>query len=406
MDGTRAEELVERYADAILRIGYTWLGDMDDAKDICQTVLIKLVEEGRRFPDLGQERAWVVRLSVNACKNWKKSAWFRRRAPLEEGLHLAAEVPEPEDGGLLALEARRPAPRRQIPLRRVAALAACAGLVLGLVNYQAVAAGTERVIRYFLGVGAAEENLSLLVQGEALHKEDGAFLYRIGGAYQRDGMLTVPVSVFTREGALAEGEELPYTFDVEVYSNDVSHLGYQPMWEGGVLALDTPQTLDAVSVSRTFREGTVTALVGDDGHSVAFYGELSPALAAREEKLQQLWVPMLYSEDEAGRVQPVPAIWFIDEAGNRYRGCSIWHMPAAWVTDEAGNRYERYRVFPGPAEEYWPEFRLLEEPEGKITAIEVEALVFNILRTDRPREVETRSYTSTYDPLNWVIELP
>ena len=76
--------------------------------------------------------------------------------------------------------------------------------------------------------------------------------------------------------------------------------------------------------------------------------ERSPALAAREEKLQQLWVPMLYSEDEAGRVQP----------------------------------------------------------EGKITAIEVEALVFNILRTDRPREVETRSYTSTYNPLNWVIELP
>lgn len=203
-----------------------------------------------------------------------------------------------------------------------------------------------------------------------------------------------------------DGAKGPYTFDVEVYSNDVSHLGYQPMWEGGVLALDTPQTLDAVSVSRTFQEGTVTALVGDDGHSVAFYGELSPALAAREEKLQQLWVPMLYSEDEAGRVQPVPAIWFIDEAGNRYRGCSIWHMPAAWVTDEAGNRYERYRVFPGPAEEYWPEFRLLEEPEGKITAIEVEALVFNILRTDRPREVETRSYTSTYNPLNWVIELP
>lgn len=368
--------------------------------------------------------------------------------------------------GLLILteEALTPPRRSRAPLRRLAAAAACAGLVLGLVNYQAVAAGTERVIRYFLGVGAAEENLSLLVQGEALHKEDGAFLYRIGGAYQRDGMLTVPVSVFTREGALAEGEELryrllvydadgkklrrvssyyddakgemsapvfltegttyhpsrldvladwmsrtywaqgytegeteiyhmevpdgakgPYTFDVEVYSNDVSHLGYQPMWEGGVLALDTPQTLDAVSVSRTFREGTVTALVGDDGHSVAFYGELSPALAAREEKLQQLWVPMLYSEDEAGRVQPVPAIWFIDEAGNRY---------------------ERYRVFPGPAEEYWPEFRLLEEPEGKITAIEVEALVFNILRTDRPREVETRSYTSTYDPLNWVIELP
>ncbi len=106
-----------------------------------------------------------------------------------------------------------------------------------------------------------------------------------------------------------------------------------------------PQTLDAVSVSRTFREGTVTALVGDDGHSVAFYGELSPALAAREEKLQQLWVPMLYSEDEAGRVQPVPAIWFIDEAGKaaEWYGkaakqnypllCAAWGWPSSWGRD-------------------------------------------------------------------------
>ena len=86
---------------------------MDDAKDICQTVLIKLVEEGRRFPDLGQERAWVVRLSVNACKNWKKSAWFRRRA--------AGGGPAPGGGGAGAGGRRaagpgeRPAPKyRQV----------------------------------------------------------------------------------------------------------------------------------------------------------------------------------------------------------------------------------------------------------------------------------------------------
>lgn len=113
--------------------------------------------------------------------------------------------------GLLILteEALTPPRRSRAPLRRLAAAAACAGLVLGLVNYQAVAAGTERVIRYFLGVGAAEENLSLLVQGEALHKEDGAFLYRIGGAYQRWDAHCAG-ECFTREGALAEGEELRY----------------------------------------------------------------------------------------------------------------------------------------------------------------------------------------------------
>ena len=42
MDEERAEYLVERYADLLVRIGYTWLGDLDDAKDICQTVLIKI----------------------------------------------------------------------------------------------------------------------------------------------------------------------------------------------------------------------------------------------------------------------------------------------------------------------------------------------------------------------------
>ena len=102
MDEERAEALVDRYADLLVRIGYTWLGDADDAKDICQTVLIKLLEDPREFPDRGQERAWVVRLAVNACKNWRKSAWFRRRVPLDEGLALAVENPEPEDGGLLA----------------------------------------------------------------------------------------------------------------------------------------------------------------------------------------------------------------------------------------------------------------------------------------------------------------
>lgn len=101
MTEERAEYLVGRYADLLLRIGKTWLGDMDDAKDICQTALIKLLEHPEEFPDEGQERAWVVRVAVNECKNWRKTAWFRYRAPLDEGLQLAAE--EPEEGGLLEL---------------------------------------------------------------------------------------------------------------------------------------------------------------------------------------------------------------------------------------------------------------------------------------------------------------
>ena len=114
MEDHRAEYLVEQYSDMILRLGFSWLGDMDDAMDICQEVLLKLLTDQRTFPDQGQERAWVVRLTINQCKNWKKSAWFRHRAPLEEGLHLAVEAPEPEDGPLLEQIRRLPPKYRQV----------------------------------------------------------------------------------------------------------------------------------------------------------------------------------------------------------------------------------------------------------------------------------------------------
>ena len=114
MTDERAEYLVERYADLILRTGKTWLGDMDDAKDICQMVLIKLLENPRAFPEESQERAWVIRIAVNECKNWRKTAWFRRRVPLDESLQLAAEDPEPEDGGLLAQVQALPAMYREV----------------------------------------------------------------------------------------------------------------------------------------------------------------------------------------------------------------------------------------------------------------------------------------------------
>ena len=114
MTEEQAEYLVNRYADLIVRIGMTWLKDMDDAKDVCQTVLLRLLEHPREFPDEGQERAWVVRVAVNECKNWRKTAWFRRRVPLDDSLQLAAEDPEPEDGGLLEQVQALPAMYREV----------------------------------------------------------------------------------------------------------------------------------------------------------------------------------------------------------------------------------------------------------------------------------------------------
>lgn len=113
MEEKRAEELVERYADLLLRIGYAWFSNLYDAQDVCQTVLLKCLEHGCEFSDLGQERAWVIRVTVNACKNMKRSAWRRRTVPLEEMENLLEAPPESADG-ILSQVGRLPLKYRQV----------------------------------------------------------------------------------------------------------------------------------------------------------------------------------------------------------------------------------------------------------------------------------------------------
>ena len=108
-----AEELVTRWADTVLRIGYTWTGSSQDAQDICQTVLLKLLTSPRRFPAPEQQRAWVIRVAVNCCKDWKKSAWISRRASLEGLPEPAVHLPEPEDTPVLAAVQALPEKYRQ-----------------------------------------------------------------------------------------------------------------------------------------------------------------------------------------------------------------------------------------------------------------------------------------------------
>lgn len=114
MDNERAEYLVRQYSDTILRIGYTWLGNLDDAKDICQITLINLLKNDRVFPRLTEERAWVIRLAINACKNWKKSAWYRHRARLDEALFLSTEPQDTQEFTLLPLLQKLPEKYRSV----------------------------------------------------------------------------------------------------------------------------------------------------------------------------------------------------------------------------------------------------------------------------------------------------
>lgn len=64
-----AERLVQTYADTILRLCYTYLHSTADAEDVCQDTLIKLLQRSESFNSAEHERAWVIRIAINACKD-------------------------------------------------------------------------------------------------------------------------------------------------------------------------------------------------------------------------------------------------------------------------------------------------------------------------------------------------
>ncbi len=97
MNDAQAKQLVSLYADLILRISYSYLKHTYDAEDICQTVFLKYLTLQPQFDTMEHEKAWIIRTTVNACKDHLRSAFFRRTAPLEDAAAMAApSVPDAE----------------------------------------------------------------------------------------------------------------------------------------------------------------------------------------------------------------------------------------------------------------------------------------------------------------------
>ena len=82
------ERLVRDYADLVLRVCFTYLRSTADAEDVCQDTLVKLICRDEPFHDPGHERAWVIRVAANACRNLLRDRGAHPEVPL-------ADVPEP-----------------------------------------------------------------------------------------------------------------------------------------------------------------------------------------------------------------------------------------------------------------------------------------------------------------------
>lgn len=87
------QERIEYYSPMVYRLAYSLVKSKVDADDIHQEVFIKYINKRPCFENAEHEKAWFIRVTVNQCKNWWKTAWRQRFVSLseyeEEGRELA-----------------------------------------------------------------------------------------------------------------------------------------------------------------------------------------------------------------------------------------------------------------------------------------------------------------------------
>ena len=87
--------LISAHYYSLLRLAFAYTGNEAEAEDVVQDVFLSLVSREVSFESEAHEKAWLIRCTINRSKNVMKSAWLRKRAPLDETLsYLPSEESE------------------------------------------------------------------------------------------------------------------------------------------------------------------------------------------------------------------------------------------------------------------------------------------------------------------------
>ena len=109
-DEAETNRAIERYGDTVRRLCMIHLKNEADTQDIFQTVFLKYLLHDRPFESQEHEKAWFIRVTINACKDLLKSVFRSRTVPLEE---LSAQIAHLPDQRREVLEAVLELPQRE-----------------------------------------------------------------------------------------------------------------------------------------------------------------------------------------------------------------------------------------------------------------------------------------------------
>lgn len=86
--------VIDLYADTVRRLCLLHLHNNADTDDIFQTVFLKYLQYTGNFDDTQHEKAWFIRVTINACRDLQRSFFRRHTVSLDSVLQQEAPVPE------------------------------------------------------------------------------------------------------------------------------------------------------------------------------------------------------------------------------------------------------------------------------------------------------------------------
>lgn len=104
---------IERYSDTVRRLCMIHLKNHADTEDIFQTVFLKYALSSVLFENDEHEKAWVIRVTLNACKDLLKSFFRSHTVSLDDIIEQPAKV-SPDHREVLEAVLSLPAKHRDV----------------------------------------------------------------------------------------------------------------------------------------------------------------------------------------------------------------------------------------------------------------------------------------------------
>ena len=111
MEQAEVERALRRHGSQILHLAWSYLHSRADAEDVLQDTMVQLMRTSPQFENENHEKAWLMRVAANLCKNRLRSPWSRYGELPED--YPAEGIPE-ESLELLQAVGRLPLKYREV----------------------------------------------------------------------------------------------------------------------------------------------------------------------------------------------------------------------------------------------------------------------------------------------------